>query len=79
MLEDIVVLRHHLGSATALCTVCGVPYPDHLLQPMEGYPGAGIRSAFIDVCPECDRLFRLGDDPLIPLAAEVRTGLERRT
>ena len=77
MLEDIVVVTRHPGSATALCTLCGVPYPDRLLRPGEGYADAGARSAFADVCPECDQLLRLGDDPAIPLTAEMEWAIER--
>lgn len=77
MLEDIVVVSSRLGSATALCTACGMPYPGRLLLPMEGYAGAGTRSAFAAVCPECDHLLRLGDDPAVPLTAEMEWALER--
>lgn len=77
MMEDIVLMRRHLGSATALCTLCGSPYPDRLLQPREGVRSIGNRSAFADICPECDRLLHLGDDPAVPLAVEVECSLER--
>jgi hypothetical protein len=60
VLEDIVVSRRHVGSESALCTPCRVPYPRRLLRSREG-SAASLRSEHADVCPTCERLLESGD------------------
>jgi hypothetical protein len=70
MQEDCVGPLHSLGRDYETCSLCGYPYPAHMLKPHEGEPVEGIRSEREDVCPECGRLLNRGDEPGFPLDDE---------
>ena len=70
MLEDIIVSARHIGSESELCTLCGAPYPRHLLGLREDGAAGSMCSEHADVCPACDRLLDSGDAPAFSLDEE---------
>lgn len=77
MQEDVVGTLRTLGQDTAMCSLCGHPYPPEALRPIEADLGDGVLSEREEACPECGRALALGDDPAFPLDDERTPGLAR--
>ncbi len=77
MQEDIVGTLHTIGGHdTALCSLCGAPYPSGQMIPIEADPTDGVLSEREDVCPECRKALMQGDNPAFPIEIEGDTQTE---
>jgi hypothetical protein len=63
MEEDVAGTLRVIGHDTALCSLCGRPYPPAALTPLEIPPETGILSAWADICPHCRDALARGEDP----------------
>ena len=70
MQEDIVGTLHSIGHATAICSLCGAPYPADQVVPVDADPMDGMRSERAEACPECRRALLEGDDPAFPIEVD---------
>ena len=71
MQEDIVgTLRTIGGHDTAICSLCGAPYPVDQLTPIEADLMDGALSEREDVCPECRKSLAQGENPAFPIETE---------
>ena len=63
MEEDVAGTLREIGHDTAVCSLCGLPYPPAALTPLEIPPAAGVLSAWAAVCPHCRDALARGEDP----------------
>ena len=63
MEEDVTGTMREIGHDTAVCSLCGQPYPADAVSPLEVSPEAGVLSERADVCPRCQDALARGEDP----------------
>ena len=70
VISGLLLTTSPAGAEEELCSLCGSAYPVRLLVLRPGEQDEGIRSEYEYVCPECEALLLLGEEPGFPLEEE---------
>ena len=72
MQEDVAgVTMAGTGQSYATCAECGEVFVRSAARAAAAGLHDGARSEFIELCPDCEKLDRQGEQPVLPGADEV--------